>query len=65
MPGYAIDIAVGAQGSVWIIGVDSVAYSWNGSAWIKDTQTGGVNITVAADGHPWLVGANGAIFRKN
>jgi hypothetical protein len=36
MPGAAIDIGAGADGSVWIVGTDNHPYKWNGSSWVPD-----------------------------
>lgn len=65
-PGAATDIAVGIDGSVWVIGTDPVAggygvYFWNGSNW-DSAGGGGVRIAVGRDGTPWIVNDAGNIF---
>jgi hypothetical protein len=67
--GQAHDIAVGADGSVWIIGMPEVAggfriYKWSGSGW-TNFAGGAVRIAVEPDGTPWVVNAAGDIFRFN
>lgn len=70
VPGLARDLAIGADGSAWIIGVEQVAYGdlliskWTGSAWTS-ANGGGTRIAVGPSGVPWIVNANGAIFRHS
>lgn len=69
MLGQANDIAVGADGSVWIVGVPEVAggfriYKWNDSGW-TNVAGGGVRIAVERDGTPWIVNDAGQIYRYN
>lgn len=71
-PGQAHDIAVGGDGSVWIITTNPYSPSdannskiarWNGSGW--DTVDGGaVRIAVGPDGTPWVVNHAGNIYRR-
>lgn len=66
VPGFAKQIAVGADGSVWAITTDGgwdVTAKWNGSTWVED---GGVaaHIAVGPDGIPWCVKATGEIYRR-
>jgi hypothetical protein len=64
MPGQAIDIGAGADGSVWIIGDNESIYQWNESAFDWQQVSGsGRRIDVAADGTPWIVNDNNDIFR--
>lgn len=69
LPGLARDIGIGANGSVWAIGVTPVAggytiHRWNGSNW--DLVPGGaVRIDVDPRGNPWVVNDRGEIFRRN
>lgn len=70
-PGLANDVAIGADGSVWLIGTlgpDSsnfYVYKWNGSNWDLD-QTGGagVRISVGPTGEPWIIDSSGRILRR-
>ena len=70
LPGLARDIAHGADGSAWIVGVDSVGYGdlgiskWVGSVWAS-ANGGGVRIGVAPNGVPWTVNAAGEIYRHS
>lgn len=67
-PGRARDIGIGADGTVWIIGTDSPApnnggiYRWLGDRWSR-VEGYGSAIAVAPDGKPWVVRANGEIWR--
>lgn len=67
MPGFATDIAIGNDGSVFVLGTSSVEggysiHKWTGQGWI--TLPGGATaISVAVDGSPWIVNNNGDIFR--
>lgn len=70
LPGTATDIAVGADGSAYIIGTDSVSatggYSiqkWNGNGWTVMPQCAGVRIAVDPHGTPWVVNKSHLIFR--
>lgn len=64
----ANDIASGADGSIWIIGVQSVGGGFNIRQWnptTKKFQTisgGAVRIGVAPNGNPWVVNSNNDIF---
>ncbi|HEU0141057.1 MAG TPA: hypothetical protein VFQ79_15145 [Bryobacteraceae bacterium] len=67
--GQANDVAVGADGSVWIISTLEVlggfrVSRWNGSAWMH-TNGGAVRIAVDREGSPWVVNDAGKIFRYN
>jgi hypothetical protein len=68
LTGAAKDIAVGANGAIWIIGTDALGdgfrvYKWNGSGWTA-TDGGAVRVAVGPTGIPWVVTASGAIFRR-
>ena len=68
LPGLAKDIGVGADGSVWVIGMDSTGggysiHQWNGSNWTR-IDGGAIRIAVAPDGNPWVVNSNDNIFRR-
>jgi Tectonin domain len=70
-PGQAKDIGVGADGTVWVIGSNSVGawagnygiYRWTGSAW-EAVDDGGARIAVDPDGLPWIVTSGGDIYRR-
>jgi hypothetical protein len=68
LPGAANDIGVGADGSVWVIGVDNAPgghgiYRFNGSNGWDKVNGGAVRIAVEPNGNPWVVNASGGIFR--
>ena len=63
------DIGVGADGSVWIIGIerfdkDYRIFRWNGSAFEKEPNGAAVQIAVDPSGNPWVVHSSCNIFRK-
>lgn len=65
-PGAATDIAVGANGAVWVLGTNPVPggyaiFRWNGSDW-EGIDGGGVRIAVDPNGMPWIVNDAGGIF---
>jgi hypothetical protein len=67
LPGCARDIAVGANGAVWIVGCDRVSggwsvHRWRNGAWQR-VEGGATNIAVADDGTPWIVDDIGTIYR--
>ena len=64
LPGRAIDIGAGADGSIWIIGQNGSVYSWNdeGYAWAEVGGTA-AKISVLPDGTPVVVNAKEEIFR--
>ena len=70
LSGGGRDVAVGADGSAWIIGSNQVGssdfgiYKWNGSAWVA-SDGGGVRIAVSPSGIPWIVNSAGQIWRRN
>jgi hypothetical protein len=67
-PGAAKDIAIGGDGSVWVIG-SNVEYGgfgihkWNGNGW-SAIDGGAVRIAVDRGGNPWVVNSFGNIFRR-
>lgn len=66
-PGSASDIAIGADGSRWVIGTDPQAggfgiYRWIGSSWSK-VAGGAVRIAVDPQGKAWVVNNANQIYR--
>lgn len=68
-PGCATAIANAGNDNVWIVGCDAAdgagnrnLYRWNGSAWIKQLGAG-VEVALQPDGKPWIVQADGGIWR--
>jgi hypothetical protein len=66
--GLATDIAVGAEGSVWIIGATPEyggfgIYKLVGGSWVKSLG-GAVRIAVDSSGLPWVVNSFHEIYRR-
>lgn len=68
-PGCGSAIANAGKDNVWIIGCDAAdaagnrnVYKWDGNSWIKQVGAG-VEIALQPDGKPWLVQADGSIWR--
>ena len=64
----AKDIGIGANGSVWIVGMNPVSggygiYKWDGKNW-KVVDGGAVQISVDKYGIPWVVNLFNHIYRK-
>jgi hypothetical protein len=65
-PGAATDIAVGVNGSVWVVGTNPTAggygiYRWNGAGWTR-MPGGAVGIAVDPGGNPWVVNSAHQIY---
>jgi hypothetical protein len=68
LPGAATDIAVGGNGSVWVIGVNPVPgglgiYALTARGWAEVTG-GAVRIAVGPDGSPWVVNSAHRIYHR-
>ena len=71
-PGCAVDLAIGADGSVWGVGCPAAAvggraiYRWNGVDWDEASgDQGGARVAVDPQGIPWLVDTAGNIYRRS
>lgn len=67
LPGEAIDIGVGANGSAWVVGSDERdggfgIYRWTGSLWTR-VAGAAVRIDVDPAGNPWIVNDRHEIYR--
>lgn len=67
MDGDANDIGIGADGSVWVIGLDERSggfgiYFWQDEGWNR-VHGGAVRIDVGPDGIPWIVNNSHNIYR--
>ncbi|MCL4179674.1 MAG: hypothetical protein KJ072_18240 [Verrucomicrobia bacterium] len=74
-PGRGTDIAVGANGEVWMVGwyndlldtdrnpENRDIYRWTGSAW-EEVDGGAVRIAVAPDGTPWILNDDGRLRQR-
>ncbi|HEY4989019.1 MAG TPA: peptidoglycan-binding protein, partial [Opitutaceae bacterium] len=60
LPNGGTDIAVGAEGSVWIVGGGAQnVFKFNGTTWVQDASLKTAKaITVDSDGVPWIVGTD-------
>lgn len=64
MPGKALDVAAGANGSVWVVGTDHSPYAWGGKNWVgKPGKI--VRLDVGPHGRPWAVNKANQIWRWN
>jgi hypothetical protein len=68
-PGAATDVGIGANGSVWVIGINPVGggfgiWHWNGTGWIP-LAGGGVAIAVDPGGRPWVINSGHRIYQWN
>jgi len=66
LPGKATDIGVGADKSVWMIGVHEAPggnciFRWNGVEW-TNIPGGALRIDVAPDGNAWVVDKSGDVY---
>lgn len=59
----AIDIAVGANGSVWALGTDQRVWRLSGNTWETIGGAAGVRIAVDPTGNPWVVNTEGQIWK--
>ncbi len=60
----AADLAVGANGVVWMIGTDNNVYRWDGSAF-QQMPGGAWRIAVDPNGRAWVVNHGNEIYRWN
>ena len=68
VPGAATAISEGANGSVWVLGTNSVSgghgiYRWTGTGWAV-VSGGAVAIAVGPSGGPWVVNRAHQIFQR-
>jgi hypothetical protein len=61
--GAALDIAVGADDAIWVIGTNGIPFRWNGKGWSQIGSKTATRISVQPDGRPWIVTAAGELFR--
>ncbi|MBP7610518.1 MAG: hypothetical protein KA760_13540 [Steroidobacteraceae bacterium] len=68
-PGCGTAIANAGNDNVWVVGCDAPdaagnrgVYQWDGSTWVKRPGSG-VEIALQPDGKPWLLQADGSIWR--
>lgn len=68
LPGLARDIAVAADGTVWVVGTSPAQggftlWRWNGLDWLPLPGQGGLEVTADPDGNPWVVTDSQTIAR--
>ena len=67
--GFAHDVGVGADGSIWVVGVNAMAggfglFHWSGSVWVE-APGAAVRIGVDPSGDPWVVNSLHGIYHWN
>lgn len=63
-PGAAYDIGIGADGTVWVTGINYNLYKWDGNnGWVAGAGNGAV-VTVDASGRAWMCTTDGKIYRQ-
>jgi len=62
VPGGALDIGVGSEGSVWIVGTDGSVWKYNGAGGWSKADGNLTNITVDNHGNPWGVNLSRQIW---
>ena len=72
MPGTGSDIGIGADGSIFAIGTQSVSATggfnimkWNGSNWDTLQDCSGIHIAVAPNGIPWVVNKSNIVYQNS
>ncbi len=69
LPGAVSDVGIGPSGAAWVVaenspGGNAKVYRWNGSTFLEEAGVKGAAITVGVDGLPWLLAADGSVFRR-
>ena len=68
-PGRAIDIGVGTDSSVWVIGASRVGsggngiFEWTGKHW-RRIDGAAMKVTVGPTGKPWVVNEAGNVYQR-
>ncbi len=62
IPTGAIDVSVGADGTVIAIGRDRAPYAWDGKKWNKMPGGDIGQITVDRNGNPWGINSAGSVY---
>jgi len=69
IPGTAQDIDIGADGSVYIVGMgnsenpEGQIFKWTGSSWELLPNSAAMKITVDPSGTPWIITSNNNVHR--
>jgi Ricin-type beta-trefoil lectin domain-like/Secretion system C-terminal sorting domain/Tectonin domain len=67
-PGRAIEIAIGADGTVWCIGIGNgglFKFDNEVNTWIYSGVSGMKKVAVDPDGNPWVIRNDGSVARWN
>jgi Tectonin domain len=64
MPGAATDVGIGANNSVWVVGMDKAVYNWTGTTWNRIESSEITRVAVDPQGNPWVIGGGGNMFRR-
>jgi hypothetical protein len=64
--GAASDVSFGADGSLWILGTNTVPgghgiFAWTGTSW-AEIPGGAVHLAIGPDGSPWVTNSYNQIF---
>jgi len=68
MPGKALNMGIGADGSVWHVGTALTGnglgiYRWKGGEW-EQVEGAGVGIAIGPTGEPWIWNLFGEMYRR-
>jgi hypothetical protein len=64
LPGWGKDVAIGADGSVWSVGLEGGLWRFRGQRFEKVYPGGFQRIAVAPDGEPWAVDEKLQVVRR-
>ncbi len=63
IPGQAFDIGIGADGSVYHVGLSGTLFKWTGTAWGNSFGNDAQQVAVDPQGNPWTLSKTGEIAR--
>jgi hypothetical protein len=66
IPGSGKDISVGANGDVWVVGMDGQLFKWNAAIknWEPNYSGGNKTVAVGKSGEVWAIQENGDIYNN-
>ncbi|WP_374300615.1 tectonin domain-containing protein [Ferrovibrio sp.] len=62
LPGAAIDVSFGADGTAWMIDDKHEVNRWSGQAWVVEPGGSALRISGGPSDNPWMVATNNHIF---
>lgn len=65
LPGRAIDVGCGADGSVYMVGNDQTVNKWSGVSWNEMPNISALRIDVDEEGFPWIINPQNEVLRFN